>query len=57
MRGWAVNQEKPSRQRLTQAEWDAELAKAAEVQAKDVERFVNRPGRRRRSWWQRGWRR
>lgn len=54
----------PSRRRLTQAEWDAELQRAKDVQAAAYERFVvgrSKPLRtrtgRRRSWWQRGWKR
>lgn len=54
----------PPRRRLTQAEWDAELARAKDVQAKDFERHIvgrSAPLRtrtdRRRSWWQRGWKR
>ncbi len=54
--------DKPSRRRLTQAGWEAELARATDVQAKidDGEqpwvRLRTRTGRR-QSWWQRGWKR
>lgn len=50
------------RRRLTKDEWEAELARAKGVQAADVERsqdlnpYRTRTGRR-RSWWQRGWKR
>ena len=56
----AVTPPKPSRRRLTQAEWEAELQRAKGVQAADLARNLNieslrtRTGRR-RSWWQRGW--
>jgi hypothetical protein len=76
---------KPSRRRLTEAEWEDELQRAKDVQSADVERHVERPTSqllpdegfesgmtewyqtpakplrtrtgRRRSWWQRGWKR
>ncbi len=75
----------PSRRRLTEAEWEAELDRAKSVQAADVERYYTDPKAyppgwnecrhgcdhsragepeplrtrtgRRRSWWQRGWKR
>jgi hypothetical protein len=53
----------PSRRRLTQAEFDAELARAKGVQADDFDRHIARNPKlrtrtgRRRSWWMRGWKR
>ena len=63
---------KPSRRRLTEAEWEAELKRAQDVQAKGEKALAEatavlaaygkslplrtRTGRR-RSWWQRGWKR
>lgn len=42
----------PTRRRLTMPEWEAELARART----DVKPLRTRTGRR-RSWWQRGWKR
>jgi hypothetical protein len=64
--GWTVSapQVPRPRRRLTQAEWDAELDRARTVQADDFDRYIARkpkplrtPTVRRRSWWQRGWKR
>lgn len=44
------------RRRLTQAEWEAELARARGVQAMDVDRLITRTPRK-RSRWGRPWER
>lgn len=51
---------KPKRRRLTQAEFEAELARAQDAHraahVPEARPLITRTGRR-KSWWQRGWKR